>query len=149
MGNIEKKVLSFDEVVEDVCHLAQILNQSNKEFDRIIGISRGGIFPSLILGRELNIKNIHTIIVSGYTDDIDTGQRKIHYYYDDFLIFDHSKTLVVDDLSDTGKTIEEVRKILPNCTYVTVYAKPLGSDHPDFSAVAIDNQDTWLVFPWE
>ena len=56
--------------------------------------------------------------------------------------------LVVDDLTDTGKTAQIVREILPNAHFATIYAKPAGQSVAD-SWVAEVAQDTWILFPWD
>ena len=40
---------------------------------------------------------------------------------------DGTGILIVDDLVDTGKTLELVRRLYPKAHFATVYAKPSGS----------------------
>ena len=56
--------------------------------------------------------------------------------------------LVVDDLTDTGKTFQAVRQILPNAHYATVYIKPQGKPLVDNYVTEV-SQDTWIYFPWD
>ena len=56
--------------------------------------------------------------------------------------------LVVDDLTDTGKTAKIVRDILPNAHFATVYAKPAGRPMVDTFVTEV-SQDTWIYFPWD
>jgi xanthine phosphoribosyltransferase len=56
--------------------------------------------------------------------------------------------LVVDDLVDTGKTVQIVRETLPRAHYATVYAKPLGRPQVDTFITEV-SQDTWIYFPWD
>ena len=37
--------------------------------------------------------------------------------------------LLIDDLTDTGKTAKLVREMLPDAHFATVYAKPAGAPH--------------------
>ena len=56
--------------------------------------------------------------------------------------------LLIDDLTDTGKTAKLVREMLPDAHFATVYAKPAGAPmcHTFITEVS---QDTWIYFPWD
>ena len=56
--------------------------------------------------------------------------------------------LLIDDLTDTGKTARVVREMLPEAHFATVYAKPAGTPmcHTFVTEVS---QDTWIYFPWD
>jgi len=56
--------------------------------------------------------------------------------------------LVIDDLVDSGKTLEVVRDLLPKAHYATVYAKPKGRPMVDTFITEV-SQDTWIFFPWD
>ena len=56
--------------------------------------------------------------------------------------------LVVDDLTDTGKTAKMVREMLPNAHFAAIYAKPQGAPMIDTFVTEV-SQDTWIYFPWD
>jgi xanthine phosphoribosyltransferase len=56
--------------------------------------------------------------------------------------------LIVDDLTDTGKTAAIVRAMLPKAHFATVYAKPKGRPLVDTFVTEV-SQDTWIYFPWD
>ncbi len=56
--------------------------------------------------------------------------------------------LVVDDLTDTGKTAKVVREMLPKAHFATVYAKPAGRPLVDTFVTEV-SQDTWIYLPWD
>ena len=56
--------------------------------------------------------------------------------------------LIVDDLTDTGKTAALVRSMLPKAHFATVYAKPKGRPLVDTFITEV-SQDTWIFFPWD
>ena len=64
------------------------------------------------------------------------------------LMGDGTGILIVDDLVDSGKTLEVVRKLYPNAHFATVYAKPSGKPMVD-SYITEVSQDTWIFFPWD
>lgn len=53
--------------------------------------------------------------------------------------------LIVDDLTDTGKTAGVVRAMLPKAHFATVYAKPKGRPLIDTFVTEV-SQDTWIYF---
>ena len=61
---------------------------------------------------------------------------------------DGTGILVVDDLVDTGRTLELVRKLYPQAHFATVYAKPMGNSQVDTYVTEV-SQDTWISFPWD
>ena len=61
---------------------------------------------------------------------------------------DGSGILIVDDLVDTGKTLELVRRLYPKAHFATVYAKPQGRGMVDTYITEV-SQDTWIFFPWD
>ena len=61
---------------------------------------------------------------------------------------DGTGILIVDDLVDSGKTLELVRKLYPKAHFATVYAKPHGKPQVDTYVTEV-SQDTWIFFPWD
>ena len=51
--------------------------------------------------------------------------------------------LIVDDLVDSGKTLELVRRHYPKAHFATVYAKPQGRPQVDTFITEV-SQDTWI-----
>jgi len=64
------------------------------------------------------------------------------------MMGDGTGILVIDDLVDSGKTLELVRKLYPNAHFATVYAKPKGEPQVDTFITGV-SQDTWIFFPWD
>ena len=56
--------------------------------------------------------------------------------------------LIVDDLTDTGKTAKVIRELLPKAHFAAVYAKPQGRPLVDTFVTEV-SQDTWIYFPWD
>jgi len=64
------------------------------------------------------------------------------------LMGDGAGVLIVDDLVDTGRTLDVVRDHLPRAHIATVYAKPMGRDRVNTFITEV-SQDTWIFFPWD
>jgi xanthine phosphoribosyltransferase len=135
---------------QDVVNLAQQIENSNKRYEVIVAITRGGLVPSVILAHKLKIRAIDTIDLRSYSDEHEQDDTvRIVRACDYVLIHRKGKgVLIVDDLIDTGNTIEAARKMLPEADVAVVYARSNKIDSVDYYGRAKPN-DTWLVFPFE
>ncbi len=113
-------------------------------FKGIVAITRGGLVPAAIVARELEIRVIETVSIASY-DEQRQGELVILKAPN---AGDGTGWLLIDDLVDTGKTAQAVRKLLPNAHFATVYAKPSGRPLVD-SFITEVSQDTWINFPWD
>jgi xanthine phosphoribosyltransferase len=109
----------------------------------IVAIARGGLVPAAIIARELDIRLVETICVASY-DHQTQGEARILKS----LPGDGHRWLIIDDLVDTGRTAEVVRRMLPRAHFATLYAKPAGRPLVDTFITEV-GQDTWIHFPWD
>jgi xanthine phosphoribosyltransferase len=103
--------------------------------------------PACIVARELDIRIVDTISVKSY-DHQNQDAASVLKAPDAALMGDGSGILVVDDLVDSGKTLELVRSLYPKAHFATVYAKPKGRPMVDTFITEV-SQDTWIFFPWD
>ena len=101
----------------------------------------------MIVARELDIRTVDTIAVKSYHHQ-DQGAASVLKAPDAAMMGDGTGVLVVDDLVDSGKTLEMVRELYPNAHFATVYAKPKGRPQVDTFITEV-SQDTWIFFPWD
>ncbi|MBB1247484.1 xanthine phosphoribosyltransferase [Rhizobium sp. G21] len=141
--------VSWDQFHRDARALAWRLAGQNKPFKGIVCITRGGLVPAAIISRELNIRLIETVCVASYHDYVNQGDMSVLKGIAEPLLENGGEgMLVVDDLTDTGKTAAEVRAMLPNAHFAAVYAKPKGVPMIDTFVTEV-SQDTWIYFPWD
>ena len=116
----------------------------------IVAITRGGLVPAAIIARELGIRTIETVCIASYHEYKDQGSLHVIKGIDEGMVGANggADILVIDDLTDTGKTAAKVREMLPKAHIATVYAKPSGRPMAD-SFVTEVSQDTWIYFPWD
>jgi xanthine phosphoribosyltransferase len=142
--------ISWDQVHRDSKALAWRLDHQGPGADggwrMIVAITRGGLVPAAIVARELNIRIVETISVKSYDHKHQTEAKVLKGL--DPSVGDGSGVLVIDDLVDTGKTLEVVRSLLPKAHFATVYAKPKGRPMVDTFITEV-SQDTWIYFPWD
>ncbi|HYD31978.1 MAG TPA: xanthine phosphoribosyltransferase [Azospirillaceae bacterium] len=109
----------------------------------IIAVARGGLVPAAIIARELEIRLLDTVCISTY-DHQNQREARVLKGIDG----DGEGWLIIDDLVDTGKTAEILRRMLPKAHFATVYAKPAGRPLVDTYITEV-SQDTWIFFPWD
>ncbi len=98
--------VSWEAYHQDIEHLAQLIKNSNDEFDSILCLARGGLRVGDILCRILQ-KPLAILSTASYRNDMQQGQ---------LIIAEHithtaplgDRLLVVDDMVDSGKTLQAV-----------------------------------------
>jgi xanthine phosphoribosyltransferase len=142
--------VSWDQMHRDARALAWRLDGKgplNGAWKAVVGITRGGLVPAMIVARELDIRVVDTVSVKSYSHQAQM-QAQIIKAPQETLMGDGTGILIVDDLVDTGKTLELVRRLYPMAHFATVYAKPSGKPMVD-SYITEVSQDTWIFFPWD
>ena len=142
--------VSWDQIHRDARALAWRLDGHGPDggaWRAVVGITRGGLVPAMIVSRELDIRVVDTISVRSYNHQAQMAPEVIKAPQGE-LMGDGTGILVVDDLVDTGKTLELVRRLYPKAHFATVYAKPKGKPLVDTYITEV-SQDTWIFFPWD
>jgi uncharacterized protein len=114
VGN--KIYLSWDDItilVEDLCNT---IKTSGVQIKSITGIQRGGLIPAVMISHKLNIPYVSRI---------------------------NKDTLVVDDICDTGQTLQDSIGLYT----AALHYKPTAMTTPDFYAKEVGPE--WIVYPWE
>ncbi|WP_084862181.1 xanthine phosphoribosyltransferase [Salibaculum halophilum] len=118
----------------------------------VVAITRGGMAPAMIVARELDIRTVDTISVKSYLSGGGKADQRREAQVlkspDAAMMGDGEGVLIVDDLVDTGKTLELVRQMYPKAHFATVYAKPEGEPQVETFITGV-SQDTWIFFPWD
>lgn len=141
---------SWDRVYEMLMDMALQIRKSGFNPDIIVGVSRGGWAPGRILSDLL--ENTHTVNlkIEFYVGIGKTAGKPIvtQPIGEDIS---GKRVLVVDDVSDTGKSLKVamehmLEKGAAGVKTATIYFKPHSTFKPDFFA---DSTANWIIFPWE
>ena len=118
--------------------------------DLIVGIARGGLIPARILTDLLETPLLATIEVEFY---LGIAQTKAEPTLKQPLTTPVrcKKILLVDDIADTGKTLQLAKSHLQNLgpseiKIATLYLKLQSITKPDFYEKQTSN---WVIFPWD
>ncbi|QUJ77834.1 xanthine phosphoribosyltransferase [Sulfitobacter albidus] len=147
--------ISWDQIHRDSRALAWRLDGKGPDegaWRAVVAITRGGMAPAMIVARELDVRTVDTIsVVSYHSGGGKADQRRearVLKSPDAEVMGDGEGVLIVDDLVDSGKTLELVRQLYPKAHFATVYAKPEGEPQVDTFITGV-SQDTWIFFPWD
>ena len=143
--------ISWDQIHRDSRALAWRLDKHGPDggdWRAVLAITRGGLAPAMIIARELDIRVVDTISVKSYDHQTQADAAVLKAPQTDIMGKDGEGVLIIDDLVDTGKTLELVRRMFPKAHFATVYAKPQGREMVD-SFITEVSQDTWIFFPWD
>lgn len=112
----------------------------------IVGLSRGGLVPSVIISNMLNIRKVHALGLRSYKDQ-EKSDTEIYQVPD---MSSMTKIVVIDDISDTGESFKQINEMLVGKDVITVslFLKDKTCFVPDVFGRKVKN-DQWVVFPWE
>jgi uncharacterized protein len=118
--------------------------------DLLLGISRGGLLVGGALAYALGVKNTATISVEFYTGiDQRLEMPMLLPPVPDPVDITKERVLVVDDVADTGATLELVRAFLADHVGETrvavLYEKSRSTVTSDY---VWRRTDAWITFPW-
>ena len=142
--------VSWEQIHRDARALAWRLDKQGPgpggEWRAVVAVTRGGMVPACIVARELGIRIVDTISVKSYDHQTQTQADILKSPGPE--IAEGEGVLIVDDLVDTGRTLEVVKRLYPMAHIATVYAKPKGRPLVDTFITEV-SQDTWIFFPWD
>ena len=156
----EKLIINFDEYTRIVEKLAIQIHQNYKP-TVLVGIMRGAAPILDILSRILKLPIAYIVIQSYSGEGMEDQQGQLMFAREISSLAeskDYNKVLLVDDLSDTGltlnKSIEWLRNYAPTKNYIKevktacLWKKKSSTFEPDFCPVKLDS-DPWIVQPTE
>ena len=145
--------LPYERFLDEVETLARLLEADNWRPDFLVGIGRGGLVPAAYLSHRTGIQMLSVDHSSGEAGFGDELLDKLAHKIGDGL-----NILIVDDINDSGGTIQYLRAAIeaktdnPSGLRVAVLVHNVRSKAKvEYHGSEIDrDQDKgWYVFPWE
>ena len=156
----EKLIISFEEYTKIVEKLAIEIHNNYKP-TVLVGIMRGAAPILDILSRILKLPIAYIVIQSYAGKGMEDKQGQLVFAREISSLAenkDFNKVLLVDDLSDTGltlnKSIEWLKKYEPIKNYIKeiktacLWKKKSSTFNPDFCPIKLES-DPWIVQPTE
>lgn len=147
---VEYYVPSWDDIEDSIFDIAEKIVKDAFVPDAIIAILTGGVIPAKLLADLLGVKTIRYIEIKFYRAVGSTENKpiiKAVYVHD----LENKNVLIVDDVADTGETLEAVTNIVAmfnpkKIKTATIYIKPWSKKIPDYYSEVVDK---WIIFPWD
>ena len=148
--------VSWDEYNRLVERLALQVYESNWKFDMVLCLARGGVRPGDVISRIFDVP-LAILSTSSYREEEGTvrGSLDIAKYITMTRGALSGRVLLVDDLVDSGVTLEQVQSHLrtnfPAVTEVksaVIWCKACSSVRPDFYLQYLDT-NPWIHQPFE
>ncbi len=146
----DREVLTWDEFGSASRDLAGTVLASGFTPDIVVAIARGGLLLAGSISYALGTKNCGSINVEFYTGvDERLPEPVLLPPLLDAPALLGQNVLLVDDVSDSGRTLAMVVDLLrghgATVQTVTLYSKPRTVLEPDF---VWRRTDKWITFPW-
>ncbi|MCK5045275.1 MAG: phosphoribosyltransferase [Candidatus Heimdallarchaeota archaeon] len=143
-------VLTYDDIWFLTNDLAKKIRNENLKPDILIGIARGGLVVTRLLSDIMDNLKVAIIGVGFYTGINETEKDPI-LTQELSLDLTDQKVLLIDDVSDTGKSFEFAVKYLKaknlqELKTAALHYKPQSTFKPDYF---ISETSKWIVYPWE
>jgi hypoxanthine phosphoribosyltransferase len=149
-GKLEFEIPSWEQIYEELLHLANRIRENNFKADVIVSVSRGGWPPARIMSDLLENPELANVRAEFYLGIAKTkGDPMITQPVSTSV--KGKKALIVDEVADTGKSLRLVKSHLKEqeateVKIMTIYYKPWSIVVPDWYA---KETSRWIVFPWE
>ena len=160
---MEKHYIRSEDLIQDSFRLAWQVYEDGYRPNYIIGVWRGGA-PIGIAVQEffsvLGVPSDHIAIRTSHYKGIDDRSTEVQVYGLNYIIKQvesDDSLLIVDDVHDTGISIEKIvsdlqsacKKNTPEIRVATPYFKPSKNKTSRVPDYYLHETDRWLVFPHE
>ncbi|MEZ0345417.1 MAG: phosphoribosyltransferase [Infirmifilum sp.] len=143
--------ISWSELYRDTVELSKKILVSGFIPQKLVVIARGGLVLGRLLSDLLGVKDITIIPVSFYQGIGSTNEKPVILKEIDDKNLGGKVVLIVDDIVDTGETLQAVLEYVQRFNpkelrSAALYVKPWAKILPDYFVRVVD---VWVVFPYE
>ncbi len=151
VAKMECKIVPFSEVYEMVKQVSDEVKASKYDLTTIVGLARGGWVPARLMCDFLGVTDLISLKVEHW---LQTGRTKDEATIRYPLTADLTgkRLLIVDDITDTGKSLIASKKYLKkfkpeDIRVATMQYIPQSKFKPDYFAEEVKVW-TWFIYPW-
>lgn len=149
---MEELNITCERLIMDCKVLAKFIEMKYPMIKKLVAITRGGLFPTLMLSEFLEIKNIGSISLKSYNDGehLNSEMQQLNNLLDE--TWNSKNTLFVDDLFDSGNTIKFIKEKFPKALACTIYYKERSSENSNIKYLDFYSEkvpDIWINFFFE
>jgi len=168
-----RRYLSYQDIHSQTLSLINQMVRDQWRPDYVVGITRGGLLPSVLLSQFFGVC-CHTLAVS--LRDSSSLPESNCWMAEDAYGYDRQNDpprglpkniLIVDDINDTGATLEWIKRDWPssclpysgvwehvwhnNVRFAVLVNNLASPTSVDYAAMEINKaeHDQWIEFPWE
>ncbi|MDD5202040.1 MAG: phosphoribosyltransferase family protein [Sulfurimonas sp.] len=141
------KYYAYEEFKNDTNTLIKKVRDFHPE--AILAIARGGLTLAHVMAEGLDIREVQSVRTELYDK---TSKRDTITIFDSCVFENKFRILVVDDIADSGETLEAIMKHLvkkyPQIEFksATLFYKTTSIYEPNFW---VKEADDWIDFFWE
>jgi hypoxanthine phosphoribosyltransferase len=146
----EREVLTWERFGTATRELASEIVRDGFRPDIVLAIARGGLTVAGALAYALDVKNCFAMNVEFYTGVDERLEMPVVLPPTlDLVDIRGLRVLIADDVTDTGRTLELVRKEIAEhvaeARCAVLYQKPRSVISPEYVWA---RTDLWIDFPW-
>jgi hypoxanthine phosphoribosyltransferase len=146
----EFEVPTWSQIYAMLLSQAEKIRRSGFKPDVIVSLTRGGWIPARVLSDLLEIPDLAVVRVEFYLSVAETRNEPVLTQGVSAVVED-KKVLLVDDVADTGKSLQLAREHIrqkgaTEVRIATVYRKTFSVITPDYYE---KETRRWVVFPWD
>ncbi|HCX85254.1 MAG TPA: phosphoribosyltransferase [Micrococcales bacterium] len=146
----DREVLTWADFGHAVRALARTIAATGWEPDLVVAVARGGLVPAGALAYALDRKAMGTLNVEFYSGVGETlADPVVLPPALDTSELRGQRVLVVDDVADSGRTLQLVLEMIgahgADVRSAVLYTKPRSVVRPTYSW---RETDAWIMFPW-
>ena len=155
---------TWDGVQEAVNSIAMQMFKDEWRPDYIVGITRGGLIPAVLLSHITDIP-MHTLCVQLESDGLEENTESNSWMAEDGLI-EKKKILIIDDINRGGDAMSWImddwkQSVIGvtsddvswhnNVRFASLIDNPNSKVPMDYcnDEINLDEEEIWVEFPWE
>lgn len=140
---------TYSQLHQGVADIALQYTRQQYEPDFIIGLTRGGLIPAVMLS---HMTNNTPVVPINYSSTRGNGDNRNHINNLNDFNGQHD-ILVIDDICDTGRTLLEVKEYYVSqgqrIRTAALYYKENDVFKPDYYWQYVPSDGPWIIFPFE